>query len=137
MNINPYLMFDGQADAAFQLYAQCFNGEIKALMRYGDTPDGGLLDADIQGRVMHVCLDVGGQLLMASDTTSTEPFAGMKGCSVTLNVESIAEAERIFNTLSEQGRIEMPLAQTFWAIRFGSLVDRFGVSWLINCEKDS
>jgi PhnB protein len=60
----------------------------------------------------------------------------MSGCSVSLNVDSIAEAERIFAALSEDGSIQMPLEATFWAARFGMLVDRFGVSWMVNCEKD-
>ncbi|SFU17081.1 VOC family protein [Pseudomonas marincola] len=136
MKINPYLMFDGQAEAAFQLYAKVLKGEIKTLMRYRETPECAEMPEPFLDRVMHVCLEVDGQLLMASDTASAEPFSGMKGCSITLNVASISEAQRVFDTLSEQGTVEMPLAQTFWAVRFGSLVDRFGVSWLINCEKD-
>jgi PhnB protein len=60
----------------------------------------------------------------------------MSGCSVSLNVDSIAEAERIFAALSEDGSVQMPLEATFWAARFGMLVDRFGVSWMVNCEKD-
>ncbi|PMZ36688.1 VOC family protein, partial [Pseudomonas sp. GW247-3R2A] len=55
---------------------------------------------------------------------------------VSLNVDSIAEAQRVFDALSEDGKVQMPLEETFWAARFGMLVDRFGVSWMVNCEKD-
>ncbi|VVO31210.1 hypothetical protein PS691_04958 [Pseudomonas fluorescens] len=69
-----------------------------------------------------------------SDTTPDRPTKGMSGCSVSLNVDSVAEAERVFGALADGGSIEMPLEATFWAARFG--VDRFGVSWMVNCEKD-
>ncbi|MNW01409.1 hypothetical protein D3C71_1970400 [compost metagenome] len=75
-------------------------------------------------------------MLMASDTTPDRPTPDMSGCSISLNVDSIAEADRVFNALSDGGKVEMPLEATFWAARFGMLVDRFGVSWMVNCEKD-
>ena len=59
----------------------------------------------------------------------------IKGVSIALNVDSVAEAERVFNVLSEGGHVIMPLGQTFWAARFGMFVDRFGVSWMVNCDK--
>jgi len=76
-------------------------------------------------------------VLMGSDNHPAQPYEGVKGCSVSLSVDSIKEAERIFAALSDGGQVTMPLAQTFWAVRFGMLVDRFGVPWMINCEKDA
>ncbi|MNN55217.1 hypothetical protein D3C81_1700790 [compost metagenome] len=73
---------------------------------------------------------------MGSDTTPDRPVQGMSGCSISLNVDSIAEAERVFKALTDGGTVQMPLETTFWAARFGMLVDRFGVSWMVNCEKD-
>ncbi|MNO98136.1 hypothetical protein D3C76_898710 [compost metagenome] len=73
---------------------------------------------------------------MGSDTTPDRPTDEMSGCSISLNVDSIQEAEQVFSALSEGGKVQMPLEATFWAARFGMLVDRFGVSWMINCEKD-
>ena len=61
----------------------------------------------------------------------------MKGFSVTVNVDKPAEAERIFKALTEKGTIRMELQETFWAQRFGVLIDRFGTPWMINCEKPS
>lgn len=75
-------------------------------------------------------------MLMASDTTPDRPTQGMSGCSISLNVDSIAEAERVFKALADGGKVDMPLDATFWAARFGMLVDKFGVSWMVNCEKD-
>ena len=59
----------------------------------------------------------------------------MKGIMVTLGVDDPAEAERIFRALSEKGTVQMPIQKTFWAERFGMLVDQFGTPWMINCEQ--
>jgi PhnB protein len=73
---------------------------------------------------------------MASYAVPPFPYEGIKGCSVSLNVDSIAEAERIFAALSDNGTVQMPLGATFWAARFGMCTDRFGVPWMINCAAD-
>jgi PhnB protein len=59
----------------------------------------------------------------------------MKGFSVNLSVDKPAEAERVFNALAQNGTVRMPIKETFWAERFGMLVDQFGTPWMINCEK--
>ena len=136
MKINAYLMFDGQCEAAFNFYAECLGGKLERLMRYAEAPDNacGELPAEYQQRVMHACLSVGDQLLMASDNAPPYVYEGIKGCSISLNVDSIAEAERLFAALAERGEVQMPLQETFWAARFGMLTDQFGVSWMVNCE---
>jgi PhnB protein len=136
MKINAYLTFDGQCEAAFKFYAHCLGGTLEAMFSFGDTPAAGDVPEVLRDKIMHARLVVGDQVLMASDSHPEHPYEGIKGCSVSLNVDSIAEAERIFSALAEQGRVEMPLQQTFWAVRFGMLVDRFGVPWMINCETD-
>lgn len=142
MKIHAYLFFDGQCAAAMSFYAQSLGGEL-TLARFGDNPDGcGEMPAEHRERIMHACLMVGDEVLMASDTMPEQDCAGatasegVKGCSMSLQVRSIAEAERLYNALAAGGQAQMPLQQTFWAVRFGMLVDRFGVSWMINCEKD-
>ena len=143
MRINAYLIFDGQCEAAFKFYQQCLGGTLQAMMRFADAPAGdgdqpgcGPIPAEYQNRIMHACLVVGDQTLMASDTGPQFPYEGIKGCSVSLNVDSIAEAERIFAALADNGTIQMPLGATFWAARFGMCTDRFGVPWMVNCEAD-
>lgn len=146
MRIDPYLIFDDQCEAAFKFYEQCLGGSIEAMMRFADAPKGadgeagcGPIPADCADRIMHASLLVDGQRLMASDSLPSFPHEGIKGCSVSINVDAIADAERIFAALADQGTIQMPLGQTFWAARFGMCTDRFGVPWMINCEggKDS
>jgi PhnB protein len=136
MKINPYLIFNGNCKAAFTFYAQSLPGEIEAMMTFGETPAGEHVPKDLHNLIIHTRLVVGDQAIMGSDTTPDRPVDEVTGFSVSLNVDSIAEAERVFTALSEDGTVQMALEQTFWAARFGMLVDRFGVSWMVNCEKD-
>jgi PhnB protein len=136
MKISPYLIFNGDCRAAFTFYQQCLQAQLEAMMTFGETPAAEHVPKEHHNLIIHTCLKVGDQMLMASDTTPDRPTPGMSGCSISLNVDGIAEAERVFNALAEGGKVEMPLQATFWAARFGMLVDRFGVAWMINCEKD-
>ncbi len=139
MQLNPYLFYDGQCEAAFKLYAQVLRGEITAMMRYGDTPDCADMPAEVRNRIIHASLKIGGDLtLMASDACPPQhPYQRPQGISVALAVDSVAEAERIFKALAEQGAVLQPLEKSFFAARFGMTVDRFGIPWMITCEKDA
>lgn len=86
---------------------------------------------------MHARLIVGNQVLMGGDSYPGQPYEGIKGCSVAVQVDTPEEAERVFGGLAENGTVTMPLQQTGWAIRFGMLTDQFGVPWMVNCEKAS
>ena len=136
MKINPYLIFNGNCKAAFTFYAQSLPGEIEAMLTFGETPARDHVPADLHNLIIHTRLVIGDQAIMGSDTTPDRPVDDVSGFSVSLNVDSIVEAERVFGALSEEGTVKMPLEQTFWAARFGMLVDKFGVSWMVNCEKD-
>jgi len=136
MKMHAYLMFDGQCEAAFNRYAEVFGGKLE-MMRYADSPEDMEVPAEYQQRVMHVCLTVGEQLLMASDNLPQYPYEGIKGCSVSLQLDNVPEAERLYEALSAGGSVQMELQATFWATRFAMLTDRFGVSWMINCMVDS
>lgn len=135
MQIAPYLSFDGRCAEAFRHYETVLGGRIEALMTYGETPACGELPADWHGKVIHACLLVGGQRLMGGDPPP-QMMQAPQGMSVSLHVEDAAEAERIFAGLAEGGAtVTMPLAETFWAIRFGMLIDRFGIPWMVNCSR--
>ncbi|WP_347905366.1 VOC family protein [Pseudomonas purpurea] len=136
MKINPYLIFNGDCKEAFTFYAQCLHGTIETMLTFGETPARDHVPEDCRDRIIHVRLLVGDQVLMGSDTTPERPYNGISGCSVSLNVTRIAEAERIFTALADRGTVQMPLEATFWAVRFGMLVDRFGVPWMVNCETE-
>lgn len=145
MQANPYLFFDGNCRDAFEFYAQALGGDIKAMMRAGDMPPDAASD-DGPGSgcaaqpasndlIMHACLDLGGSLLMASDWMGTEPFQPPRGTHIALGVDSVDEAERVFEALSAGGQVRMPLAKAFFSDAFGMLMDKFGVSWMVNCQK--
>ena len=136
MQLNSYLIFNGKAEAAFAFYEQCLRGKITSKMRFGEAPGCENMPAGTRDWLIHVRLEIGDQVLMASDCPPDRPYEGIKGCSVSLQVDSIAEGERLFNALKENGTVQMPYEKTFWAERFAMLVDQFGVPWMINCEKD-
>ena len=138
MKLNPYLIFDGRCREAFQFYEKALGGTILAMMPFGETPACEHVPKDHHDRIMHASLEVAGQRLMGSDNTPPHPYEGIKGCSVALNVPRPEEAERLFAALgADATTIIMPMQETFWSPRFGMLVDRFGVPWIINCERGS
>jgi PhnB protein len=134
MQINPYLLFNGQCEAAFKFYAQCLGGKIEAMMTHAGTPAEPHVPPEWRDKILHARLVVGDQVLMASDAPP-DRYAPPNGFSVSIQLKDTAEGERIFNALAENGKVTMPFAQTFWAARFGMLVDRFGIPWMINCEQ--
>lgn len=134
MHVNPYLSFNGQCEAAFTFYAGCLGGENVAMMTYAGSPMEAQTPPEWRNKIMHARLIVDNNILMGSDS-APDCYAAPTGMSVALGIEDPAEAERIFAALAENGTIQMPIAETFWAHRFGMLTDQFGTPWMINCEK--
>ena len=134
MDLNTYLLFDGQCEAAFKLYENVLGGRIVMMMKYADAPSDQPISKDSANRIMHARLQVGGSVLMGSDAPS-EHFSKPQGFRANITVKDPVEAERIFHALAEGGTVTMPIAETFWARRFGMLTDKFGIPWMVNCEK--
>jgi PhnB protein len=134
MKLNSYLTFNGQCETAFKFYEQCLGGKIIAMLTHGDSPIAKQVPSEWHNKILHASLTVGDQVLMGSDAPP-EHYEKAKGFSVAIGIASVAEAERIFHTLAEQGTVQMPIQETFWAVRFGMVVDRFGVPWMINCQQ--
>jgi PhnB protein len=133
MQMNPYLSFKGECEAAFKFYEQCLGAQPGAIFRYAGSPMADHVPADWSDKIMHGSLTIGDQALMGADA-APDQYEEPKGFSLSLQIKSTADAERIFHDLAEGGRVVMPLEKTFWAERFGMLVDRFGIPWMINCE---
>src|SRR6266446_1318841 len=125
MQLNPYLTFNGKCEAAFKFYEQCLRGKIEIMMTHGDSPMAQQVPSEWRNKIIHARLTIGDNVLMGSDAPP-ERYEEMKGFSVSLSVDDPAEAERIFNALVANGTVRMPLQKTFWAVRFGMLVDQFG-----------
>lgn len=134
MQLNPYLFFNGKCEAAFRFYEKVLGGKILAMMTHDETPIADQVAPEMRKQIIHARLSVGDKILMGSDAPP-ERYDAAKGFSVTIGVEQPAEAERIFKALSKDGTIRMPMEETFWAHRFGMLVDQYGIPWMINCEK--
>jgi PhnB protein len=136
MHLNPYLTFKGQCEAAFKFYEKVLGGKIEGIMRFGESPAREHMPANLHNTVMHASLKLGDSVLMGSDPPP-ERYEPSKGISVALHIEEPAEAERAFNALAEKGTVTMPIQETFWAHRFGMLVDQFGTPWMVNCSKSA
>jgi PhnB protein len=134
VTINPYLMFDGDCKQAFEFYQQCLGGEITAMFSHGEMPGADQIPAEQHQLIMHARLVAGNAVLMGSDSPP-EYFEEPKGTSVSLLIDTPEEAERVFHALADGGNVRMPIEETFWAVRFGMLTDRFGTPWMVNCEK--
>lgn len=133
MKIVTYLNFDKNCKEAFEFYAGVLGGKL-TMQVVSESPAAEHMAPEHQNSVMHACLEVGDQVLMASDTMNAT-FKAPQGFSVSLQFETPEEAERVFAALAEGGEVTMPLEKTFWALRFGTLHDRFGIPWMINCNE--
>ena len=134
MQLSTHLLFDGQCEAAFQFYARCLGAKITFSMIYGGSPAEQQVPAEWRNRILHAALQVGDQVLMGADCPPGR-YQPPQGFSVSIAVKDPAAAERIFHALAEGGKVTMPIQPTFWSPRFGMLVDRFGIPWMINCEQ--
>ena len=134
MQVSPYLSFNGQCELAFKLYEQSIGGHCGPIFRYGGSPMADQVPPDWQDKIMHGSIAVGGLVLMGADVVPLS-YEQPKGFSLSVQISDVSEAERIFKDLSQDGSVIMPLEKTFWAARFGMVIDRFGVPWTINCEE--
>jgi PhnB protein len=135
MELNSYLTFNGTCEAALRFYEKALGGKVIALHRFGGSPMGGSMPPELNDKIMHGRMTIGNQVLMGSDATPMHPYQGIEGCSMSLNVDTPSEGERLFDALAEKGTVKMPFQKTFWALGFGMLVDQFGVPWMVNCEE--
>jgi PhnB protein len=130
MQVQPYLFFDGRCDEAIAFYKSAVGAKIDMLMRWKDSPDQSMCTPDNADKVMHAQMQIGDTVVMASDGR-IGGAPNFQGFALAIAAESEAEADRIFNSLGENGQVTMSMAKTFFSPRFGMLTDRFGVHWMI------
>lgn len=137
MQVQPYLFFDGRCEEALDFYKKAVGAQVDAMMRFKENPEPPQAGADGCGppagsgeKVMHASFRIGDTALMASDGMC-QGKPSFQGISLSLHARDDAEAEKLFAALGEGGQVQMPMAQTFFASRFGMVADRFGVSWMI------
>jgi PhnB protein len=136
MQVNPYLFYDGNCEAAFKFYEKALGAKIEMLLRNEEAPEDMPMSPDRKKKIMHARMTVDGAVLMASDAPP-DHFHKPQGFSVSLTVAEPAEAERRFKALSEGGNVNMPFGKTFFSKGFGMCVDQFGIPWMVNCPVES
>lgn len=131
MKLNPYLSFDGRCREAFELYAKVFGGRISFMQTIGESPMASGMPPEAHGRIMHVTLQIGDQVLQGADAPPGQ-FTKPGGFCVAIKFDDAAEGERVFNALARNGKVQMPFQETFWAKGFGMLIDEFATPWIVN-----
>lgn len=134
MQVTPYLNFNGDCGEAFDFYAKTLGGKIAAITTHGESPIASEVPPDWHDLVLHAPLEAGDLVLMASDAPP-DRYQKPQGLYVALQIDDVAEAERVFGALSRDGQVIMPFEQTFWAARFGMAIDRFGTPWMVSCDQ--
>jgi PhnB protein len=137
MQLNPHLTFNGQCEAAFKYYEKCLGGRIVVMMTYGDSPVAKQTSPGWEKKILHATFALGPGRAFTGGDVPPAAYQEPRGFSVLLAVDTAPEADRIFKMLAEQGTVQMALEETFWALRFGMLVDQFGTPWMIQCGKPS
>jgi PhnB protein len=139
MLVQPYLFFGGRCQEAIEFYRDVLGAEVQMLLRFKEAPDSpppGMIPDNWGDKVMHACFKVGDTQVMASDGCAvSEP--SFKGFSLSLTVANEAEADRTFAALADRGQVTMPLGKTFFSPRFGMLVDRFGIGWMVVTQAEA
>lgn len=134
LNVEPYLIFNGNCEEAFTFYESVFGVKTTFISRYKDLPeeDRKHISEQDMNRIVHTLLPVSKQVsLMGSDAPDKIKNVVGSNISLTLNMETRGEAERIFKNLSEGGEVTMPLQKTFWAELYAMFTDKFGIHWMI------
>lgn len=133
MQLNAYLHFNGNCQEAFEFYEQAAGGKIEMKSTFGESPMADQMPA-MKDKIVHARIRIGDTVLMGSDSPP-ERFTPPQGFSLSLGTATPEDAEKIFAALSAGGQVHMPIAESFFAHRFGMLVDRFGIPWMVVCQK--
>lgn len=140
--VNVYLTFNGNCEDAFNHYKSVFGCEFSYIGRFKDMPAGeenpvSEQDAD---KIMHIALPISNETMIMGSDTGGEWASNYKlgnNFSISINTESKDEADRLFNKLSADGQVTMPLSNTFWGDYFGMFTDKFGINWMVSYRLES
>ena len=130
MQLRTYLNYGGNCEQAFRFYEEHLGGKITMMMRHGEQPDPGGVPPGWKDKILHARLSIGGTELLGADVP-TDRFKPIRSAYLSLSLDSIDEAERVYALLSGDGEIFMPMQETFFAFHFAMLRDRFGTSWML------
>ena len=134
MKLDIYINYKGNCEEAFRFYEKYLDGKITMMMTFSQMPDTTNIPEERKGDILHARIEIGGAVVMGADIPDAEP---MRSAYLTLRVDSVEEAEKLYGLLSEGGEIFMKMEQTFFASRFAMLRDRFGTSWMLLHESQA
>ena len=132
MKMLTYVNFAGTCAEAFRFYEKHLGGKVGMMMTHGQAPDQSQVKPEWKDAVLHARISIGDTELMGADIPNAQP---MRSAYLSLNVDSDADAERIFSALSDKGDVLMSMQETFFATRFAQVRDRFGINWMIIHER--
>jgi PhnB protein len=133
LDVSAYVSFKGDCEAAFKFYEEALGAKPGLLFRYADSPMADVVPEGWETKIMHGSVRIGAKLLEGADVPP-DRYEKPQGFSLSLNVPTADQAESLFEKLGNGGKILYPIAKTFWSQRFGMVIDRFGIPWMINCE---
>jgi len=134
-NLNPYIIFNGDAEQAVALYERALGAKTDGLMRFGDMASpGGPSDPSTAKRIVHARLQIGGGFIMVSDARPTDPPFQEGSTHICLDFADAKDMAGRFDALAAGGKVTMPLQDTFWGAKFGMLQDAYGIQWMFNCD---
>ena len=132
MTLEPHISFNGNCEAAFRFYERSLNAKIATMLTWGNSPMAAEVPPEWHDKICHATLTLGEDALSGVDIPSAQ-YQRPASFQLVLGIDEPLEAERVFQALADNGTVTMPLRETFWAARYGSLTDQFGVPWEINC----
>jgi PhnB protein len=133
MKTQTYINFAGNCEEAFKFYSKHLGAKVLSVFRWNQMPDAAKhTPPGFENAILHGRISLGETVLMAADVPGAQP---MRSAYLSLSVASSEEAERIYAALTEGGEVFMPMAETFFAFRFGQLRDKFGINWMILHER--
>ena len=133
VELTAYIGFKGDCEAAFKFYEESLGAKPGLIFRYADSPVADVVPPEWDTKIMHGSVTIGAYRLEGADVPP-ERYEEPKGFSLSLNVATAREADRLFEQLAAEGRVVYPIEKTFWSERFGMVIDRFGIPWMITCE---
>jgi PhnB protein len=135
--INPHINFNGNAEEAFSFYKSVFGGEFAKIIRFKDISSAEFPVAENEAnKIMHIALPIGSSILMANDVPESmgQVNENENRSKISISAESREEADKLFNGLSEGGKVEMPIEDSPWGSYFGMFRDKFGIEWMVDFD---
>lgn len=133
--VEPYLLFGGRCEEALEFYERVLGAKVLMKLRFRENPElmpAGMLPEGFEEKIMHAAFTIGKMMVMVSDGCEAEPKLG--GFRLALSLPDVGAVDAVFDALAEGGRVDMALGKTFWSERYGTVTDRFGVSWMVMVE---